>query len=1096
MPNKVQAKTYLEDNNYPTEFNDEGKEAFLKACKQGETEIVEAYIDLGFPLDYQHRSNGVTPLVCATEANRIEIIEILLEAGADIEYLDGDKDTALMTAINWQKTQAVTTLIEAGANVNLLNKNNWAPITRSIHLKNQRLFDILIQVPDIDINLGADLQISAFHFAFRSSMNSFQNCKKILEKGFDPNILQNKDTQSSFLIKAVIHERSLVEKKELIELLLNHGSDINHQDINGETAWSHALDDNYQELATWLVSKGAIIDKAKAPFLGFMNAIKDNDIAKVREYLSTSLDINQPNSNNKDKTALMWAAHKGHSDICQLLIAHGAEVDSIDKNQWTALSYTTFYNSPKCFDLLIEAGANPNDQPNYSRSLINACRKNHLAMAKTLLDEGADVDSVDTRQQSSLALAASKGYLALVELLLKYKPNLELPTEKGSTALGAAAYNNQVEIVKVLIKAGAILDLQDNEQNTALMKVCDKYSNYQDPKQATIARLLLQAGADYTIGNQWHANPLQVARSQKHSKCIKVLEDWLTEGIFKQFKKQYGWKGNDADLDSDFYKTFAQTQNTETLKEWIRKDDYHMIEQLLKAGLSPNPEVANHETPIGTAIIKLKPKILTLLLQYGANPDQANKYDTLPIFTAAQKGDSSITKALLEHGTTANIVDSKGFYPLHKAIISNSLDVVRTLFLVYPQAALEKSPVVLAASRFKQEILRWLIESVCLYIDSVDDEGNTALLKAIKNKEKEVPSYLIRQGANVNMVNNAFETPLYLACINNDTDLAEQLLEAGADPLYKQKGVSISKAIGNRRKLKKLLQQYSSTPIEAKGIEAKPITKSPVSPLFKAVYTRNLELLRVLIDQKVDVNQINYRGDTPLMMAAARGYMDIVEELINAGAAIETKNEWQDTAWTYSVLVSNSSFFDRNNNQPASKTYKKLDKTLDANQQAKLYLRVDDFRAALNKSDFRKINDIINQKSMSVNCLDASNTPLTRAILRKDANIVEFLLQKGADPNIPNGYGQTPIHLVILHKTQDILELLLEYKADTNIKTDNHTSPLLQVAIKQNLSAFVYLLLKAGADPKLENDEGLDAYAVAKNIGNNTIIQQLNDFRK
>lgn len=1085
---KAEAKSYLEDNNFPTEFNDKGKEALLKACKQGETQIVQAYIALEFALDYQYGSNGITPLVSATEGNRIEIIKLLLEVGAAIEYWDGDKDTALMTAINWQKTEATTALIEAGANINLLNKNSWAPITRSIHLKNQALFDILIAVPSINIHLGVDKEISALHFAINSTMNRIGNCRKILEKGFNPNYLQNKEKKRSFLIQAVTQNIDLAEKKELIGLLLKHGADINHENIDKETAWSLALYNNQQELADWLVTKGALIDESKLAYLDFLNAIKNGNLSKVQQHIAEGIDINQ--KDNQDKTTLMWSAQLNQPKITKCLIEHGVELNIIDNSAWTALSYASFYDSVQCFELLIAAGANPNDQPNYARSLINACRKNQLAMAKILLEKGAYIDSVDTRQQTSLALAASKGYIELVELLLQYKPNLEIPTEKGSSALSIAAYNNQVEVAQKLIDAGALLDSQDDSQDTPLIKVCNKYYDEKSYEQAQIAKLLLEAGADYSIRNFY---AVQVARRNNHIKCIKVLEDWLTTGILERFKVQYGLDAASTDLDDNFYKAFVKTQNTETLKQWIKEQNLEMISQLLKAGLSPNPATPNLETPLNIATYNYNPASLKLLLAYNVDINQANKYKQLPIFVAAKKGNATNISILLEHGAKADILNDKGQHPLHVAILSNrELDVVRTLFLAYPEAALVNSPVVLAASmQGGKEILAWLIESVCLYIDSVDEDKNTALLKAIKKRNHLPTQYLIEQGANPNVFNTDYETPLYLACINNDTELAKQLLQAGADPAYSQKGISISKAIGNRRNLRQLLQQYSTKPIEAKGVIATPVTTAPVSPLFHAVHTRNLAQLNTLIEMGTNVNQTNYRGDTPLMMAAARGYMDVVELLLNAGASVDAQNDWQDTAWTYSTLVGDHTFLERNEQLKASAVYKKLEKTLNPNQQAGLYLRVDEFRAILNKGNFRKINDFLDQKSIAINFLDAANTPITKSIAKKDLNIIEFLLQKGADPNIPNGLGQTPLQLAIRYETQDILELLLEYKANPNLCCTGQTNPPLHTAIQKGLSAFVYMLLNAGANPKRKNSIGLDAFALAQKLYKPAILELL-----
>ena len=61
----------------------------------------------------------LNPLYWAARAGQIEIAKILLEAGADINGLDGFHDTALITALENEKMDVVKFLVEQGANVNI-----------------------------------------------------------------------------------------------------------------------------------------------------------------------------------------------------------------------------------------------------------------------------------------------------------------------------------------------------------------------------------------------------------------------------------------------------------------------------------------------------------------------------------------------------------------------------------------------------------------------------------------------------------------------------------------------------------------------------------------------------------------------------------------------------------------------------------------------------------------------------------------------------------------------------------------------------------------------------------------------------------------
>ena len=61
-------------------------------------------------------------------------------------------------------------------------------------------------------------------------------------------------------------------------------------------------------------------------------------------------------------------------------------------------------------------------------------------------------------------------------------------------------------------------------------------------------------------------------------------------------------------------------------------------------------------------------------------------------------------------------------------------------------------------------------------------------------------------------------------------------------------------------------------------------------------------------------------------------------------------------------------------------------------------------------------------------------TPLYRAVICRHANLVLFLLQKGANPNIPTKVGEYALHQAADTDQVDIAELLLQQYADPNVQ--------------------------------------------------------------
>jgi len=87
------------------------------------------------------------------------------------------------------------------------------------------------------------------------------------------------------------------------------------------------------------------------------------------------------------------------------------------------------------------------------------------------------------------------------------------------------------------------------------------------------------------------------------------------------------------------------------------------------------------------------------------------------------------------------------------------------------------------------------------------------------------------------------------------------------------------------------------------------------------------------------------------------------------------------------------------------------------------------------------------------------NTPLHSACARGNDVSIEFLLKRGADPNIPNIADRTPLHIAIEHYHNHIIQILIEYGADVD-EMAHDQSPVYMAVLKRNLEALKMLLEK------------------------------------
>jgi ankyrin repeat protein len=85
------------------------------------------------------------------------------------------------------------------------------------------------------------------------------------------------------------------------------------------------------------------------------------------------------------------------------------------------------------------------------------------------------------------------------------------------------------------------------------------------------------------------------------------------------------------------------------------------------------------------------------------------------------------------------------------------------------------------------------------------------------------------------------------------------------------------------------------------------------------------------------------------------------------------------------------------------------------------------------------------------------NTPLYQAIWGGDEEIVEALINGGADVNFQDNKGNTPLHQAIWGGNEEIVEALINGGADVNIVNNNGDSPL-NSAIKTGNREIINLL--------------------------------------
>ena len=122
----------------------------------------------------------------------------------------------------------------------------------------------------------------------------------------------------------------------------------------------------------------------------------------------------------------------------------------------------------------------------------------------------------------------------------------------------------------------------------------------------------------------------------------------------------------------------------------------------------------------------------------------------------------------------------------------------------------------------------------------------------------------------------------------------------------------------------------------------------------------------------------------------------------------------------------------------------------------------------------------------NVNALNAhGESPLMMAALKGQLEIAVALIKRDADVNKT---GWAPLHYAATHGHLAVMSLLLENHAYIDAESPNGSTPLMMGA-QYGSAAAVKLLLDAGADPLLKNQQALTAIDFARRVSRTDAIE-------
>jgi len=152
------------------------------------------------------------------------------------------------------------------------------------------------------------------------------------------------------------------------------------------------------------------------------HGLSDKELQRVFKQLADAGRLKQGESEKRIipllTERLMEASLRGNSDVAELLLAKGADINAKDDHGFTALMWAVVGGHFHAVKLLLDKGADINAKNNNGQTaLMHAALGGEVDAVKLLLDKGADINAKDKDGDTSLMLIPSKAHHEVVELL-------------------------------------------------------------------------------------------------------------------------------------------------------------------------------------------------------------------------------------------------------------------------------------------------------------------------------------------------------------------------------------------------------------------------------------------------------------------------------------------------------------------------------------------------------------------------------------------------------------------------------------------------------------------------------------------------------
>lgn len=610
-----------------------------EAVRYGRVDIAKMLLSNGAQVDALD-SLGKTPLLLIIpQEAQMEMYSLLLQNHANCNQKDMYGDMVLHIAtMAHASTDVIKLLVEAGATINERNKQGITPLALAI---DQDMDDHVVYFA----NNGADIHAE--------DMEGFTPLTRALSCP-SPEMLQTLLTKQNIHSKdssgnTPLHIAIMMDAPyEYIKFIVDTGADVNARNKSGDSVLYLTVEKNKRKAGELLLDKGADIFATNTQNYSPLRLALEYG-GEVQDWLITSQSLNI--TDGSGNTPLHYAAEWKLEEALVALLQKGAKISAVNANGESALFSAVKGGSTNCISLLVDNGAVVDSRNNLARDFTGntplhaAVRWNVLAVARTLISLGVDVNAQNMSGKTALADACRAGKVDMALLLIDNGANVNATDAIGHSILADSIQGNNEQMVRLLLSKGANPNIQEMSGRNA-------YHEAAIMGNINIITIIRDAGGNPLARDSVGESPFSLSLRSGNETLIKAVLGT-----------------NVTIVDSD--------GNTPIHIAVERKVPAKLLTKLLDVGYPASQRNGKGVTALYNAVKTNQKTLADILLERGADPYIATTSNDCALTVALKAKNFDILDSIAKYAATKT--DMQGDNILHYAARYADADTVSHL---------------------------------------------------------------------------------------------------------------------------------------------------------------------------------------------------------------------------------------------------------------------------------------------------------------------------------------------------------------------------------------------------------------------------------